>query len=142
MKIEFLSDREREILESVVLHFVLTGNPVGSRTLAKKSIEKLSPASIRNVMADLEDKGFVSGTTLDAKELRHWIIGLDLAHDKLTIKSYQERLLIFGYFILKNGKYVFLGSLKPKQLSFVDPKKIRNQVQSSIYAKKIRRRAW
>ena len=86
MKIEFLSDREKEILESVVLHFVLTGNPVGSRTLAKKSIEKLSPASIRNVMADLEDKGFLdhphtsAGRVPTSRGYRHYVDNLiDLA---------------------------------------------------------------
>jgi len=59
MSVDALTEREQEILESVVQHFVLTGNPVGSRTLAKKQKEPLSPASIRNVMADLEDKGYL-----------------------------------------------------------------------------------
>lgn len=59
MQKEILSNREEEILQSVVQHFVLTGSPVGSRTLSKIGGGNLSPATIRNVMADLEDKGFL-----------------------------------------------------------------------------------
>ena len=59
MKNELLSIREEEILQSVVQQFVLTGNPIGSRTLSKKGGSELSPATIRNVMADLEEKGFL-----------------------------------------------------------------------------------
>ena len=47
--------REREILTAVVETYISTGEPVGSRTLARSSKEALSPATIRNVMADLSD---------------------------------------------------------------------------------------
>ena len=57
---EVLNDREKEILEAVVQQFVLTGDPVGSRTISKKRNTDLSPATIRNVMADLEEKGFLN----------------------------------------------------------------------------------
>lgn len=57
---ESLTNREKEILEAVVQQFVLTGDPVGSRTISKKRHTKLSPASIRNVMADLEEKGYLN----------------------------------------------------------------------------------
>jgi len=59
MELEVLTEREKSILEIVVQQFVLTGSPIGSRTLSKKHTQKLSPASIRNVMADLEDKGYL-----------------------------------------------------------------------------------
>jgi heat-inducible transcriptional repressor len=59
MQAEILAEREIEILEDIIQHFVLTGNPVGSRTLSKKNKQKLSAASIRNVMSDLEQKGFL-----------------------------------------------------------------------------------
>src|SRR5262245_36026806 len=55
-----LSARAQEILRSVVTHYILTGEPVGSRTIAKMSLEGLSPASIRTVMADLEEMGFLT----------------------------------------------------------------------------------
>src|SRR5207245_8593032 len=52
-------EREREILTAVVETFIATGDPVGSRTLARSNREGLSPATIRNVMADLADAGFL-----------------------------------------------------------------------------------
>jgi len=55
-----LPKRAREILRSIVSHYILTGEPVGSRTLAKMNWEGLSPASIRNVMADLEEGGYLA----------------------------------------------------------------------------------
>ena len=52
--------REREILTAISWsHYISTGEPVGSRTLARANPEKLSAASIRNVMADLADAGFL-----------------------------------------------------------------------------------
>src|SRR2546429_3697170 len=51
--------REREILTAIVETFIATGEPVGSRTLARTSREGLSAATIRNVMADLADAGFL-----------------------------------------------------------------------------------
>src|SRR5438270_355751 len=48
-----IDDRQREILTAVVETFISTGEPVGSRTLARSNREGLSPATIRNVMADL-----------------------------------------------------------------------------------------
>jgi heat-inducible transcriptional repressor len=53
------SDRSRQILRVLVDQYIRSGQPVGSRTLAKKSSLDLSPATIRNVMADLEDLGFI-----------------------------------------------------------------------------------
>jgi heat-inducible transcriptional repressor len=55
-----LSRRERAILGAVVTEFTATGEPVGSRTLAKKYGFDLSAASIRNVLADLEERGYLS----------------------------------------------------------------------------------
>ncbi|PSQ55539.1 MAG: heat-inducible transcription repressor HrcA [Bacteroidetes bacterium QH_10_64_37] len=54
-----LSERERTILRLVVEQFVDTAGPVGSRSLAKDTNVDLSPASIRNTMADLEDMGYL-----------------------------------------------------------------------------------
>ena len=54
-----IGEREREILTAIVETFISTGEPVGSRTLARSSREGLSPATIRNVMADLVDAGFL-----------------------------------------------------------------------------------
>ena len=54
-----IGEREREILTAIVETFIATGEPVGSRTLARANRENLSPATIRNVMADLADAGFL-----------------------------------------------------------------------------------
>ena len=54
-----IGTREREILTAIVETFISTGEPVGSRTLARSNREGLSPATIRNVMADLSDAGFL-----------------------------------------------------------------------------------
>ncbi len=55
----FFSERTREILHWVIATFVLTGKPVGSRSIARHSREQLSAATVRNVMADLEDMGYL-----------------------------------------------------------------------------------
>ena len=54
-----IGKREREILTAIVETYNSTGEPVGSRTIARKNRESLSPASIRNVMSDLVDAGFL-----------------------------------------------------------------------------------
>src|SRR5664279_4681425 len=54
-----IGKREREILTAIVETYISTGEPVGSRTLARTNRESLSPASIRNVMSDLADAGFL-----------------------------------------------------------------------------------
>ncbi len=59
MLIEDLNQRSRTIFRQIVDTYILTGEPVGSRTLSQKLDNPLSPASIRNVMADLEDSGLI-----------------------------------------------------------------------------------
>jgi heat-inducible transcriptional repressor len=54
-----LSERSREIFREIVDAYVETGEPVGSRTLSRRLSVALSPATIRNVMADLEDAGLL-----------------------------------------------------------------------------------
>ena len=56
---EGIGRREREILTAIVETYISTGEPVGSRTLTRGNRESLSAASIRNVMADLADAGFL-----------------------------------------------------------------------------------
>src|SRR5690348_13975653 len=55
-----LSDRARDIFRLVVEAYVESGQPVGSRTISKTSSLNLSPASIRNVMQDLEETGLLA----------------------------------------------------------------------------------
>jgi heat-inducible transcriptional repressor len=54
-----LNERSREIFRQIVETYVETGEPVGSRTLSRRLTQSLSPATIRNVMADLEESGLL-----------------------------------------------------------------------------------
>ncbi|MDT8406431.1 MAG: heat-inducible transcriptional repressor HrcA [Methylococcales bacterium] len=55
-----LNERSLTLLKNLVEHYIQDGQPVGSRTLAKDAALSLSPATIRNVMADLEELGLVN----------------------------------------------------------------------------------
>jgi len=58
MNIE-LNEREKIILRHVIQQFILTASPVGSRNITRKYEVGLSPASVRNIMSDLEEGGFI-----------------------------------------------------------------------------------
>ena len=55
-----LDERSRSLLKTLVEHYIADGQPVGSRALSKFSQLDLSPATIRNVMADLEELGLIA----------------------------------------------------------------------------------
>src|SRR2546427_10609567 len=57
-----LDERRRDILKRIVRSYISSGEPVGSRTLAKFIDWRLSPATIRNIMADLEEAGDLTQT--------------------------------------------------------------------------------
>jgi len=87
--------REREILTAIVETFIASGEPVGSRTLARTSREGLSAATIRNVMADLADAGFLeqphasAGRVPTAEAYRYYVEQLSgeahLSHENKSI---------------------------------------------------------
>lgn len=54
-----LNGRTREILQWAISTFIATGKPVGSRKIARRSREHLSAATVRNIMADLEEMGYL-----------------------------------------------------------------------------------
>ncbi|MFQ5450835.1 MAG: heat-inducible transcriptional repressor HrcA [Nitrospinaceae bacterium] len=54
-----LEGRKRAVLLEVVNHYIQKAEPVGSRSISKKLLERLSPATIRNVMSDLEEMGYL-----------------------------------------------------------------------------------
>ena len=60
MKLEAMDERARTLLKALVERYIADGQPVGSRTLSKASGLELSPATIRNVMADLEELGLIA----------------------------------------------------------------------------------
>jgi len=76
------TDRPREVFRHLVEAFLASGEPVGSRTLSQRLPHVLSPASIRNVMADLEAMGLLysphtsAGRIPTEKGLRLFVDGL------------------------------------------------------------------
>src|SRR3954464_5851591 len=77
-----MGSREREILTAIIETYIATGEPVGSRTLARSNKDRLSPATIRNVMADLSDAGLLeqphtsAGRIPTAAAYRYYVKGL------------------------------------------------------------------
>ena len=55
-----LSERMKRVLETIIEDYILTAEPVGSRKISKQSNLNLSPATIRNIMSDLEELGLLS----------------------------------------------------------------------------------
>jgi len=64
-----LDERSREVFRKVVESYLATGEPVGSRNLSRRLPMTLSPASVRNVMADLEGLGLISAPHTSAGRL-------------------------------------------------------------------------
>src|SRR3546814_3223922 len=64
-----LTTRARDVFRLVVDAYLETGQPVGSRTLSKLAALNLSPASIRNVMQDLEEVGLLASPHTSAGRL-------------------------------------------------------------------------
>lgn len=99
MSIADLSQRSLEIFRELVDTYVETGEPVGSRTLSRRIKTPLSPATIRNVMADLEEAGLLyaphtsAGRLPTAEGLKLFVHGLleigDVNEsDRLEIESH------------------------------------------------------
>jgi heat-inducible transcriptional repressor len=59
MSNEELNEREKNILRFIIQQFILTANPVGSRNITKRYDIGFSPATVRNIMSDLENSGFI-----------------------------------------------------------------------------------
>jgi heat-inducible transcriptional repressor len=95
-----LDERPREILNLIIRSYITSGEPVGSRTLAKTMEWKLSPATIRNIMADLEDEGYLAqphtsaGRVPSEKGYRFFVDNLgDLGRLTRSDERYINRML-------------------------------------------------
>lgn len=66
---EELSERQREILTAIIEDFIATAEPVGSRSLTRRKTITVSPATVRNAMADLEELGLLSAPHASAGRL-------------------------------------------------------------------------
>ena len=73
-----MSPRTAEVLHAIVQAYIETGEPVASRMIARRRRDHLSPATIRNIMADLADEGYLdqphtsAGRVPTAKAFRHY----------------------------------------------------------------------
>src|SRR3954464_7728605 len=65
-----LDERSKSLLKTLVERYIADGQPVGSRTLSKYSGLELSPATVRNVMADLEEAGLIASPHTSAGRVR------------------------------------------------------------------------
>src|SRR5512139_3630041 len=86
-----LDDRARLLLKTLIERYIADGQPVGSRALAKMSGLEVSPATIRNVMADLEDLGFIASPHTSAGRVptpRGYRLFVDTL---LTLKPIEEQ---------------------------------------------------
>jgi heat-inducible transcriptional repressor len=89
-----MTEREIDILHSIVESYIQTGEPVASRTIARQRKDNLSPATIRNTMADLCDGGYLSqphtsaGRVPTEKAFRSYV--QSLARSRLLIAEMQR----------------------------------------------------
>ena len=59
MNIRLTTERIKNILQAIIIQYIYTGEPVGSSMLNKKYILELSPATIRNIMSEMEEMGYL-----------------------------------------------------------------------------------
>lgn len=139
---EGLNERAQLLLKALIENYIRDGQPVGSRTLSRDSGLSLSSATIRNVMADLEDLGFVASphtsagriptdkgyrffvdTLLKLKPLRHEEIedierrlGIDAASGRSLVQSVSQMLSnqthMAGLVTLPNPHYIALSQIE------------------------------
>ena len=116
-----LDDRESEILKSVIQAHVLTGEPVGSRTLSRATGLDLSPATIRNVMSDLEQRGLLAQPHASAGRVptdRAYRIFVDRLMERPTIAAGQAQAIDEALH-LRRGEIPELLNEAARQLSEV-----------------------
>jgi heat-inducible transcriptional repressor len=95
---EELTPRERRILEAVIQTYVQTAEPAGSRVLSRRFGLGVSPATIRNTMSDLEEKGFLShphtsaGRVPTDKAYRAYVDSLLTSPSNAIVTAERERL--------------------------------------------------
>src|SRR5580765_5167186 len=88
-----LDNRAQTLLKTLIERYIADGQPVGSRALSKISGLELSPATIRNIMSDLEDMGFVASPHTSAGRIptpRGYRVFVDTL---LTVESIDEAAL-------------------------------------------------
>src|SRR5881394_1093359 len=96
LKKDGLSARTQDILHLLIRTYISSGEPVGSKTLSGRIEGKLSPATIRNIMAELEDAGYLThphtsaGRVPSEKGYRFYV---DNLQDSTKVSKASERLI-------------------------------------------------
>lgn len=145
-----LSEREKRILEMIIEDYILTAEPVGSRTISKKSSLNLSPATIRNIMSDLEELGLLShpytsaGRVPTEKGLRFYVDSImDICElsrqEQMEIRSKYLGHLIEGPDLFRETSRIL--SLSSHYLGIVCMPKVSSVVLQHIEFVKLRRHA-
>jgi heat-inducible transcriptional repressor len=121
MKETGLDARAEEILRDIVVSYIATGEPIGSRLIARMTQEALSPASVRNVMADLEELGLLAQPHTSAgriptdKGYRYYVDSL-LAPGEVRAR---DRAMIDAQLSRVGGEYTEAMGVIPKLLSLL-----------------------
>ncbi|MBU2512117.1 heat-inducible transcriptional repressor HrcA [bacterium] len=96
-----MDQRTEDILEKIIVHYIENAEPIGSRVLSKIIDQSLSPATIRNVMSDLTDMGFIEQPHTSAGRLptdlgyRYYINKLLNSKKRYTRVPYQIKIINF-----------------------------------------------
>ncbi|MBQ6775208.1 MAG: heat-inducible transcription repressor HrcA [Synergistaceae bacterium] len=88
-----MTERQLSIILAVVYEYIKTGEPAGSRTIVKKYIKGLSPATIRNEMADLEEMGYFCQPHTSAGRLptaRAYRVYVDSVTARARVHSHED----------------------------------------------------
>ena len=101
MPTQTLTDRERRVLEAVIQSYVETAEPAGSRTISRRFGIGVSPATIRNTMSDLEEKGF----------LRHPHTSAGRVPTDLAYRSYVDSLMVVAPALDQGSRDLLRGEL-------------------------------
>lgn len=93
-----LDDRKVSILKAIIQNYMETGEPVGSRTISKLPDLKISSATIRNEMSDLEDMGYIvqphtsAGRVPSDKGYRFYVDNI-LKEKQLELDEFKDLML-------------------------------------------------
>ncbi len=112
-----LDERARLLLKALVERYIADGQPVGSRTLSKASGLDLSPATIRNVMSDLEDLGLIVSPHTSAGRIP-------------TARGY--RLFVDTMLTMQRDQYSSLSALGAPRLAPDQPQKVFSNAASIL----------
>jgi len=148
---EDLDERKKLILKAIIDDYIITAEPVGSRTIAKKNMLGISPATVRNEMSDLEEMGYLeqphtsAGRVPSVKGYRTYVDSLmditSLSNDELEFiqKSLEGRIgeladlikqassivsQITNYTSVATSPKINKSIIKNVQLLYLDPKRV------------------